>query len=138
MGNYSQSFQKELPGIAGFLRLVALIWLMLMLLGVDQNWEYSIDGHLTGPLFKVVGISIFLASWASFFEVLGDDEIKRKKVFLGSLALVGVQFMPLFHLYSGDWIDGSEFIFLIADFFVLGWVSFFLWRLKRKKPSPTS
>jgi hypothetical protein len=75
---------------------------------------------------------------ASFFEVLGDDEIKRKKVFLGSLVLVGVQFMPLFHLYSGDWIDGSEFIFLIADFFVLGWVSFFLWRLKRKKPSPTS
>lgn len=138
MGSYSQSFQKELPGIAGFLRVVALIGLLLMPLGVDHSGEYSVDGHLSGPFFKVVSISIFLASLASFFEVLGDNEIKRKKVFLGSLILVGGQFMPFFHLYSGDWIGGSEFIFLIADFFVLGWVFLFLWRLKRKKPYRTS
>lgn len=138
MGIYSQSFQKELPSTAGFLRLVALAGLLLMTLGVDNGGEYSIDGHLTGPFFKAVSISIFLASMASFFEVLGDCEIKRKKVFLGSLVLVAGQFMPFFHLYSGNWIDGSEFIFLIADFFVLGWVSFFLWRLKRKKPYRSS
>jgi hypothetical protein len=124
MSCYSQAFQKELPGVAAFLRLAALAGFIMIFIMTDwYNLRFVCDGDLTGPVFRIAGISIFLASLATFFEVLGDSKIKRKKVILGILILLGSQFAPFLHIYTDDLIDEGGFIPLVADFIALVWIT---------------
>jgi len=138
MGSYSQSFQKELPGIAEFLRLAALAGFVIMLMMVDWDVPWlKLSSDSPGQIFRIAGISIFFAALATFFEVLGDSKIKSKKVVLVILILVGGQFAPFLHAYTGEYIEGAGSIPLMADFIALAWISILLWRLNRE-PKTTS
>ena len=138
MGNYSQSFQRELPGIAEFLRLASIAGFIMIFIMFDWSYlQFDHDGDFSGPVFRITGISIFLASLATFFEVLGDTKIKKKKVILGILILVGGQYSPFLHIYTGDYIRGAGSMPLIGDFIALACISILLWRINRV-PEATS
>jgi hypothetical protein len=133
MGRYSESFKQELPGIAAFLRLAALAGFIIMLVMTD--WDSSwldLSEDSSGQVFRIAGISIFFASLTTFFEVLGDSKIKIKKIVLGILILVGGQFTPFLHAYTGGNISGAGAVPLIADFIALAWISILIRCLANK------
>jgi di/tricarboxylate transporter len=122
--SYSESFQKELPGIAELLRLSALAGLIILLMMANWNYaELNLSSGSSEPIFKIAGVAIFFAALATFFQVLGDSKIKKKKTILGILILVGGQFAPFLNAYKGEDISGVGAIPLIADFIALAWVS---------------